>query len=132
VAEFEKRKKADFFLEWAQVYDNYYGTAQQEVDQLLQQGKDVILSVDVQGARTVRSKVPCVLIFLAPPSMETLKTRLVGRGTDSPEVTGRRLEEAEREMAQSGFYDYTVVNDTLEHSIQNVFNLIQIERSKRS
>jgi len=130
--EFEKKKKSGFFLEWAQVYGNFYGTAGEDVDRLLTSGKDVMLSVDVQGARTIREKRDAVLIFLVPPSLEELKRRLSGRGTDTPEVVERRLQEAESEMRQISLYDYTVTSDTVENSTRNVINLVTIEREKRS
>ena len=130
--EFEKRKNSGFFLEWAQVYGNFYGTSGDDVNRLLAGGKDVMLSVDVQGARTIRGKREAVLIFLVPPSIEELKRRLAKRGTETPEVVERRLREAEGEMKQVSLYDYTVVSDTVENCTQNVLNLVTIEREKRS
>jgi guanylate kinase len=129
--DFKRKKESGFFLEWASVYDNFYGTAEEDVRHLLESGKNVILSVDVQGARTIRSKMDAALIFLTPPSMEELKKRLSGRGTESSEILKRRLQEAEKEIQQVSLFDYTVQNDTIENSVRNITNLIAIEREKR-
>jgi guanylate kinase len=130
-AEFERKKEEGLFLEWACVYGNLYGTGKSDVEDLLKAGKDVVLSVDVQGAKTIRSKMEAVMIFLLPPSREELARRLRGRGTETPEALKKRLEEAENELSHHELFDYSVTNDALEHCIQNLDSLIEIERKKR-
>ena len=124
--DFKKKIESGFFLEWANVYENFYGTAKEDVKHLLDSGKDVLLSVDVQGAKTIREKMDAVLIFLTPPTLEELKKRLAKRGTETQAVLDRRLQEAEHEMDQVSLYDYTVTNDTIENSVRNILNLVQI------
>ncbi len=98
-------------LEWAQVYGNYYGVPRNQVREALKQGLDVIIKIDVQGAATIRSKVPeALLVFLAPPSMEDLEQRLRARMTESASDLGLRIETAKEEMKQRDFFDYVVVN----------------------
>lgn len=132
VEEFGKKKESGFFLEWASVYENFYGTARSDVETLLNKGRDVIVSVDVQGAKTIRSQMDAILIFLTPPSWEELEDRLRNRGTETPEELERRLKEAKTEMAHHELFDFTVTNDTVKHSAENMMSLIEIERSKRS
>ena len=119
------------FLEWAEVHGHFYGTSRQEVFDRLAGGDDVMLDIDVQGASQVRQQLPCVTVFLAPPSREVLAARLHGRGTDSEEVIERRLAAAAREMAASGFYDYVVVNDELELAVAQLRAIVWSERCRR-
>ena len=128
--EFESKKGNGFFVESAQVYGNWYGTAEEDLKKLLTSGKDVILSVDVQGARTIRGKIDAVLIFLKPPSLEVLKERLLKRGTETPEALEKRFEAVKDELAHLEFYDYTVTNDTIEDSVQRLQALIDLEKKK--
>ncbi len=129
--EFEKKKKDGFFLESACVYNNFYGTAKEDVEKLLDGGTDVIVSVDVQGAKTIRSKMAAVLFFLTPPSLDILRSRLEGRGTESEESLKRRLEAAREEMEHKEFFDFTITNDSIEHSTHNLKSMVDIERNKR-
>jgi len=100
------------FLEHARVFDNYYGTSQRHVEQLLASGKDVILEIDWQGADQVRKQIENnISVFILPPSKKELRSRLAGRGTDSEEVIGRRMRDAENEMSHYGEFDYLIVND---------------------
>ena len=100
------------FLEHAKVFDNYYGTSQKHVEELLQSGKDVILEIDWQGAAQVRKLIPDNLsIFILPPSKKELRSRLSNRGTDSEEIINRRMRDAESEMSHYGEFDYLIVND---------------------
>jgi len=100
------------FLEHAKVFDNYYGTSQKHVEELLQSGKDVILEIDWQGAAQVRKLIPDNLsIFILPPSKKELRSRLSNRGTDSEEIIDRRMRDAESEMSHYGEFDYLIVND---------------------
>lgn len=111
-SEFLASVEAGEFLEHAQVFDNRYGTSREAVERLLQQGKDVILDIDWQGARTVKIAMPQAKgIFILPPSREALAKRLAGRGQDSKEVIERRMRAAVSEMEHYKEFDYQVVND---------------------
>jgi guanylate kinase len=111
-ATFQRMVDEDLFLESAQVFDNFYGTSRQWVEEQLGSGIDVLLEIDWQGARRVRAAFPDALsIFILPPSRETLRERLGSRGQDSDEVIERRMTEAVREMIHYEEFDYLVVND---------------------
>ena len=120
------------FLEWAQVHDNYYGTALQPLSDQLKRDYDVILDIDVQGAEIIRNdkRLPSVHIFIAPPDMLELERRLRGRGTDPEETIKIRLKNAHDEMLQSKQYDYFVVNDDLKRAAQVVSAIIYAERAR--
>lgn len=112
VAEFRTLIERGAFLEHAQVFDNYYGTAREPVERQLAAGRDVILEIDWQGARQVRCALPeCRSIFILPPSRAELEKRLRARGTDSEEVIARRLRDAVEDMSHYREFDYVVVND---------------------
>ena len=114
------------FLEHAKVFDNYYGTSQKHVEELLAGGKDVILEIDWQGADQVRKIMPDNLsIFILPPSKKELRSRLANRGTDSEEVIERRMRDAENEMSHYGEFDYLVVNDDFNMALDEI-NAIMI------
>ena len=111
---FESGIAQGIWAEWARVHDQYYGTSARFLDQILDQGQDVLLDIDVQGTRQLLSRYPdSVTIFIMPPSLEVLRQRLGGRGTDSPEAVERRMAAAKQEMAQRDMYRYVVVNDVL-------------------
>ena len=117
------------FLESTCYCGNYYGTLKSEVDRLRQQGYDVILEIETQGAEMVMNREPdCVSIFLLPPSIEELKRRLVGRGTEQECEITKRLEAAQRELKQKENYRYCVVNENVERTAQEVLSIIQAER----
>ena len=122
------------FIEWAQVFGNYYGTSAKEIESSLAQGQDLLLVIDVQGAASVRSTKSLFTrtIFLLPPSMEELERRLAGRGLDSPESVQVRLESATGEMGRKNEFDYQVVNDKLTTTVEDVRDIILAEREKRS
>ena len=125
------------FLEHADVFGNYYGTARRFLEQATRQGKDLLLDIDVQGAKQVKEKMPeAVSIFILPPSREELEQRLRSRSqaenVTSQEVIRRRLEEAAREIEKYPNYDYILVNDRLEESIDLLQAIVLAERSKRS
>jgi guanylate kinase len=110
--EFERMAAAGEFLEHARVFDNRYGTARRQVDEWLAAGQDLILEIDWQGARQVRTALPeCVSVFILPPSLGELERRLRGRGTDAEEVIGRRLRDAASDMTHWREFDHVVVND---------------------
>ena len=119
--DFEERKKNHEFLEWAFVHGNYYGTSRLWIEQELAAGYDVMLEIDWQGALQVKKIFPEVIsTFILPPSIEALKQRLVGRGTDAPEVIARRLKGAGAEIVHAPQFDYVIIN--------NDFNQASCER----
>ncbi|KAF1247269.1 guanylate kinase [Streptococcus agalactiae] len=126
--EFEALIKEGQMLEYAEYVGNYYGTPLGYVNETLDKGIDVFLEIEVQGALQVKSKVPDgVFIFLTPPDLEELEERLVGRGTDSPEVIAQRIERAKEEIALMREYDYAVVNDQVSLAAERVKRVIEAE-----
>lgn len=126
--EFEALIKEGQMLEYAEYVGNYYGTPLSYVNETLDKGIDVFLEIEVQGALQVKSKVPDgVFIFLTPPDLEELEDRLVGRGTDSPEVIAQRIERAKEEIALMREYDYAVVNDQVSLAAERVKRVIEAE-----
>ncbi len=116
----------NMMLEWAKVHGNYYGTSLAFVRDTLKNGANLILDIDVQGAKQVMTLYPdCVSIFIMPPSMKTLRQRLEQRGTDAPDVIGTRLKNAEEEMAQKDLYSHVLVNDQLEQAISDLYDIFQ-------
>jgi guanylate kinase len=117
-------------LEWAEVFGNRYGTPSEFVEERRGSGYDVILEIDVQGARQVRDRVPeALLILLVPPSLDELARRLRGRGTESEDKIARRLAEAARELDQRELFDHVVVNDDLRAASSQVAAIIEASRS---
>lgn len=126
--EFEDKIKAGAFLEWAEVYGNYYGTPKWHIDQQLQEGKNVLLEIDMQGALQVKKAYPAsILIFILPPSEEELAKRLSGRGTDSAEVIAKRLSCWQQEKEMLKHYDYAVMNDTVECAVTKIKHIVAAE-----
>ena len=118
----------DNLLEYNEYVGNYYGTPKDIVFDKINNGIDVVLEIDVNGAKQIKEKVPnCVSIFVAPPSFNDLKTRLVGRNTDSPDVIEKRLKKAETEIALASMYDYIVINDDIELAAEEVVSIIKSE-----
>ncbi|RKQ61747.1 guanylate kinase [Thermovibrio guaymasensis] len=129
--EFLKRIEEGDFLEWAEVYGNLYGTSKSQVLKALNEGKDVLLDIDTQGALQVKKNFPeAVLIFILPPSLEELERRLRNRGTDPEEVIEKRLKVAREEIKRAKFYDYIVVNDVLEVAYNKLKSIISAEKCK--
>ena len=129
--EFERRIAGGHFLEWAEVHGKFYGTPSRFVDEAVQQNRVVVLDVDVQGGASVRRARPdAVSVFIYPPSLESLRERLVGRGTDSPQVIEVRLANAPGEMAQYVHYDYVIVNDDVETAAARLIAIVDAERSR--
>ena len=121
-AAFQERIEADEFLEWAEYAGNRYGTLRSELER---DAHPLVLEIEVQGARQVRERVPdAVSVFIAPPSDEALRTRLVGRGSDSSEQIERRLEVAREELAAEGEFDHVVVNDDLDAAVEELSRLV--------
>jgi guanylate kinase len=127
--EFDDMIEAEAFLEWARIFDHRSGTPMAAVGGALAEGKDVLLEVDVQGARSVRERVPdAVLVFLQPPSEEELARRLRARGTEAGPALERRLSEARREMAEAPHFDHIVMNDRVEDAVAEVLAIIDAQR----
>lgn len=130
-AEFSSMLDRGEFLEHAQVYTNMYGTPRQYVLENLQEGNDVLLEIDIQGAMQVQQSMPeGVFIFIEPPSIEELSKRICSRGKDSEESIARRLAACEEEMEHLRYYDYSVVNDDLETAVNKVQAIIIAERCR--
>lgn len=118
----------DELLEHAEYVSNGYGTPRFFVEQKLSEGMNVVLDIEIQGARQVREKMPeAVLVFVIPPSMEELRRRLVGRGTDSPEAIEGRLLRAREEYAEADFYDYLIVNDDADEAAADFSAIVRAE-----
>lgn len=127
--EFEAMIGRGDFLEHADVFGNYYGTSHVWVRETLARGQDVILEIDWQGASQVRRLIrECVSIFIVPPSPEVLRERLVGRGTDAPEVVERRLAEAEEECRHAAEFDFLVVNDDFDVALADLLAIVRAQR----
>ena len=126
--EFEQMIREDQLIEYAQYVENYYGTPKAYVEEQLSAGRDVILEIEIQGARKIKKKFPeAVLVFVTAPSMEELKDRLVGRGTETKEVIHQRLARAAQEAEGVDEYDYLLVNDQLDEAVDRLHNIIQSE-----
>jgi guanylate kinase len=126
--EFEAMIEAGEMLEYAEYVGNYYGTPLTYVNKTLDEGKDVFLEIEVQGAQQVKEKVPDgVFIFLTPPDLAELKARIVGRGTDSPEVIEERMRVARQEIEMMALYDYAVVNDQVQNAVDRIKDIIVSE-----
>lgn len=127
---FEKLIKDGGLLEWADVYGNYYGTPKAPVDKFLEEGQDILLEIDTQGALNVMEKMPeGIFVFLLPPSMEELERRLRTRGTDSEEVILRRLDAARGEVNAAKKYRYVVVNDVVENAVDTIDAILTAEHA---
>jgi guanylate kinase len=131
--EFEKRAAAGLFLETAEVHGHLYGTPTRFVDENVRAGRVVVLDVDVQGGVSIRRARPdAVSVFIYPPSIDSLRQRLLGRRTDAPDVVERRLGNAPGEMAQYTHYDYLVMNDDLEQAVARLIAILDAERARVS
>lgn len=132
--EFERRIQAGEFLEWAQVFGNYYGTHRSEMDWAFAAGKDLLLDIDVQGARQLRKTLSpsvAVSIFVLAPSRQELEQRLRARGEDAESVIERRLRDAAKEIGNYGQYDYVLVNREVEDSVETLRSVVRAERVRR-
>jgi len=130
--EFEQMIERGDFMEYARVFDHYYGTNSRSVAEQLKQGHDVILEIDWQGARQVRAVFPdSCAIFILPPSLETLRKRLTGRGQDSVEVIQRRMQAAQAEISHWAEFDQLVVNDNFDTALEELTAIINDHRKRR-
>jgi guanylate kinase len=132
-AEFKRRVDSGEFLEYAQVFGrHWYGTPQQQVDEARESGLDLVLEIDVQGARQVKQKLPeAIAVFIVPPSRQDLERRLRSRGQDSDEAITRRLERARQEIARSAEYDFVIVNDDLQRASDELRAIVVASRCRR-
>lgn len=129
--EFRQKIEAGEFLEWAEVYGNYYGTPRSYVEEVTDQGHDIILDIDRVGARRVRERYPdAVSVFVIPPSMEALSQRIAARGTETPEAVQRRLAEAPEWIREGLTYDYVIVNDDLSRAVQQLKAIVIAEKAR--
>ena len=128
-SEFQNMIENDQLLEWAEVYGNFYGTPCQHITELLNEGKDVVLEIDAQGATQIKKKFPAgVCIYIAPPSLDELANRIYKRGTDSLETIRRRLNSANDELNCVHHYNYVVVNDEVKTATDKVAAIICAEK----
>lgn len=132
-SEFEELVRQDEFLEYARVYDHYYGTPKKYVLDKIKEGRSVLLEIDIQGAMQVKKRYPKgVFVYIVPPSLEILSKRIHERGTDSEEVIQSRLAQITSELALAHQYDYIVVNDVLKDAIHKTCSIIEAEKCKLS
>jgi guanylate kinase len=124
--EFSSRVESGEFVEWEEIYGNYYGTLQSEVDAAISQGKHLLFDIDVKGALSIKRKYPeALLIFISPPSASVLEERLRGRLTEDAATLARRLDRVPMELAQAGQFDSTVINDVLDRAVAEVQKIVE-------
>ncbi len=128
--EFEQKITENAFLEYAQVFDHYYGTLKKHVTDLRQKGKHVLLVIDVQGSMQVKEKTTAISIFVSPPSLEELKSRLIKRQTEDQVQIEKRLQRVQEEMSKASSYDYHIVNDNLEVAYATLRDILISEEQK--
>lgn len=127
---FEKVEKREF-IEWAKVHNNYYGTPRDYVESILEKGKDIILEIDIQGAKQVRKTYPeAIFIFLTPPSLEELEQRLDRRGSEDDKNKAIRLKNARGELEEQRYYNYQIVNDKLMDAVIKLKSIIIAEKCR--
>lgn len=133
VKEFEQMIKENAFLEYARYVDNYYGTPKAFVEQMMNEGKDVLLEIEIQGAMKVKKAYPdAILIFITTKDAKTLRQRLIGRGTETEDVINKRLVRAKEEALGVEDYNYIVVNDILEDCVETVDRIVRSEHNRTS
>ena len=131
--EFELRLKKDEFMEWALVFGNYYGTHQNNLDRAMAEGRDLLLDIDVKGARQLKERLPgAISVFILPPSRQILEERLRARSEDAETVIQRRLREAAEEIRNYDQYDYVLVNQDVEESSETLRSIVHAERARRA
>jgi guanylate kinase len=133
IATFKQNIKKNAFYEYAEVFDNYYGTSEAAIDVQLAQGIDVFLDIDWQGAQQVRMKKPSVTtVFISPPSKQELETRLRGRGQDSEDTIASRMAKAQGECSHFQEFDYIIINDDFKQALTDLTTIVNNQRLKRS
>lgn len=129
--EFEKRISSGELVEYEEIYSNYYGTLKSEVEKALSNGKDIVFDVDVNGGLSIKARFPeAVLVFIKPPSVEALRKRLEGRGSETVEEIDRRMSRVGMELEKGEAFDYIVVNDELKRAVTDVFGIINKKRKE--
>ena len=129
---FQKMVEGDEFLEWAEVLGNHYGTVRKNLAILKSEGIDLILDIDTQGAKRVVEQIePTILIYILPPSLESLQERLTKRGLDSPERIRFRLANAKRDIEEAYWYHYVILNDRIEKTVEKLKAIIMVERCRK-
>lgn len=124
--QFDKNIKADGFLEWARVHNEYYGTPRAPIQKWLEKGEDVLLDIDIQGAREVKKRIPqAVAVFILPPSKQDLKKRLIGRETESMKKIQIRLRNAEKELHAVKYFDYAIMNRDIPSSVDALETIVK-------
>lgn len=119
------------FLEYAKVYDNYYGTNKNTINQFLASGKDIILEIDWQGARQIKQLIPeAIFIYIMPPCLQVLEHRLRSRNTDSDEVVQKRLALAKNDISHASHFDYIIINDNFDDAVHDLYSIIGVQRLK--
>ncbi|GAQ95672.1 guanylate kinase [Thermodesulfovibrio aggregans] len=127
---FEKMISNNEFIEWAEVYGNFYGTSKSVLQQLMEKGYDILLDIDTEGAKNMKKLYPeSILIFILPPSLEELERRLLNRNEDK-DIIKKRLSKANEEISNYKFYDYVVINDNLEKAFNELLCIVCAERLK--
>jgi guanylate kinase len=128
---FSRMVDSGAFVEWAEVYENFYGTSFSSLDSQITQGFDVLLDLDAQGAKNIKKHYPdSVFVYVLPPSLEILEKRLRGRGTDDEKVMKLRLEKALNDIKSCAWYDYVIINDDLETAIGDARSIVTSERCR--
>lgn len=131
IEQFEQLRDSNQLMEWAEFAGNLYGTPRAWVEAQISAGLDVMLEIEVQGAKQIREKFPqSVLLFISPPSFEALRQRLVGRATESPEKIVQRLAKAQQEMREKHLFHYEVVNDNIDEAVMNLAHIVYAERCR--
>jgi len=131
-AEFRQMIEADRMLEWTEIYGNCYGTPRATMDTCSSKGMDILFDIDQAGARRLKEIFPeSVTIYILPPSQRDLQERLINRGTENEAVMQKRLEQAHKEIEQSSWYQYKVVNDDFSQAVERVRDIITTERAKK-
>lgn len=130
--EFEDKIKDNFFIEWVEVFGNKYGTSKEFITSAISDGKDVLLEIDVQGAKKIKKIFPeAITIFILPPSIEELRERMKKRNEDTEQEMEIRLKKARDEIMHSTFYDYIVINDDIKNAVDRIKSIIIAERHKQ-
>ena len=130
-SDFEARITRDEFLEWAEVHGNYYGTRRSDVERVMNEGRDILLEIDVQGCRQIKSRLPeAVSIFITAPSLDDLEARLEERATETQDQLDTRLRNAAMEMRHASEYDHVIINDDLQKAENELVELVKKFRDK--
>ena len=132
-SEFERKIAAGDLVEHEEIYSNYYGTLKSEVENALSNGRDIVFDVDVNGGLSIKAKFPeAILVFIKPPSIETLRKRLKGRGSETDEQIEKRMARVEMELEKGEGFDYIIINDELKRAVNEVFGIINKKRKELS